>query len=55
MVYIITHSIFEMNVFGMFNLHKRHSTGASLLFMAINVARISYPLCYNYLQITGMP
>ena len=44
-----------MNVFGLFNLHKRHSTSASLLFMAINVARISYPLCYNYLQITGMP
>lgn len=55
MTYIITHSVFEMNVFGLFNLHKRHSTAASLLFMAINIARISYPLCYNYLQITGMP
>ena len=44
-----------MNIFGLFNLHKRHSTAASMLFMAINLARISYPLCYNYLQITGMP
>lgn len=55
MTYIITHALFEMNVFGLFNLHKKHSTAVSMLFMALNLARISYPLCYNYLQITGMP
>lgn len=55
MTYIITHSVFEMNVFGVFSLHKRHSTAGSMLFMSVNLARISYPLCYNYLQITGMP
>lgn len=54
-VYIITHSIFEMKVFGMYSLHPNHSTAASLLFTSVNLSRVSYPLCYNYLQITGMP
>lgn len=36
----------------MFSLHKKHSSSASLSFTAINLARISFPLCYNYTQIT---
>lgn len=54
-VYIITHSVFEMKVFGLYSLHRHHSTAASLLFTSVNLSRVSYPLCYNYLQITGMP
>jgi len=54
-VYIISHSVFEMKVFGLYSLHRHHSTAASLLFTSVNLSRVSYPLCYNYLQITGMP
>jgi hypothetical protein len=35
-----------------FSLHKKHSSSSSLTFTAINMARICYPLCFNYLQIT---
>lgn len=38
----------------MFELHKKHSSAASLFFTSINMARISYPLCYNYLQLTSI-
>ena len=53
--YIVTHTIFRIKVYKVFALHRGHSSASSLLFTAINLARVSYPLCYNYLQITGLP
>jgi hypothetical protein len=53
--YIVTHTIFRVKVYKVFALHRGHSSASSLLFTAINLARVSYPLCYNYLQITGSP
>lgn len=53
--YIVTHTIFRVRVYKVFALHRGHSSASSLLFTAINLARVSYPLCYNYLQITGLP
>lgn len=51
-VYIVTHTIFRIKLYRVFSLHKKHSSSSSLIFTAINLARICYPLCYNYLQIT---
>lgn len=53
--YIVTHTIFRIKVYKVFSLHRGHSSASSLLFTAINLARVAYPLCYNYLQITGLP
>lgn len=53
--YIVTNTIFRIKIYKIFALHKGHSTASSLLFTAINLSRICYPLCYNYLQITNMP
>lgn len=54
-VYVVSHAVFEMKVFGLYSLHPRHSTAASLLFASVNLSRVSYPICYNYLQLTGLP
>lgn len=51
-VYIVTHTVFRIKLYRVFSLHKKHSSSSSLIFTAINLARICYPLCYNYLQIT---
>jgi hypothetical protein len=53
--YIVSHTIFRIKIYKVFSLHKGHSTASSLLFTAINLARVCYPLCYNVLQITNMP
>lgn len=53
--FVVTHTIFRIKVYRVFLLHRGHSSASSLLFTAINLARISYPLCYNYLQLTGLP
>lgn len=53
-VYVITHTIFRVKIYRVFELHKGHSTAASLLFTSMNMSRISYPLCYNYLQLTSI-
>ena len=53
-VYVVTHTIFRVKIYRVFELHKGHSTAASLLFTSINMSRISYPLCYNYLQLTSI-
>ena len=53
--YIVTHTIFRIKIYKVFSLHKGHSMASSLIFTSINLARVSYPLCFNYLQITGMP
>jgi hypothetical protein len=53
--YIVTHTIFRVKVYKVFSLHRGHSSASSLLFTAINLSRVCYPLCYNYLQITGLP
>lgn len=50
--YIATHTVFRIKLYHVFSLHKKHSSSSSLIFTAINLARICYPLCYNYLQIT---
>jgi hypothetical protein len=50
--YVMTHTIFRIKVFA---LHRGHSSASSMLFTAINLARVSYPLCFNYLQLTGLP
>lgn len=50
--FIVGHTVFRVKVYKMFSLHKKHSSASSLAFTAINLARISFPLCYNYLQIT---
>jgi hypothetical protein len=44
-----------MKIFGLYSLHPHHSTSASLLFTSVNISRVSYPICYNYLQMTGLP
>ena len=54
-VYIVSHTVFRIKLYRVFALHKKHSTASSLCFTAINIARVAYPLCYNYLQITNMP
>lgn len=53
--FVVTHTIFRIKVYKVFLLHRGHSSASSLLFTSINLARISYPLCYNYLQITNLP
>ena len=53
--YIVVHSVFRIKVYKVFALYKGHSTASSLLFTAINLSRICYPLCYNYEQITDLP
>lgn len=53
--YIVANTIFRIKVYKTFSLHKGHSTAASLIFTAINLSRVAYPLCYNYLQLTNMP
>ena len=50
--YIVGNTVFRVKVYKMFSLHKRHSSSSSLAFTAINLARVSFPLCYNYLQVT---
>ena len=54
-VYIVSQTVFRIKIYRIFALHKKHSTASSLVFTSINLARIAYPLCYNYLQITSMP
>lgn len=51
-VYIVTHTVFRIKLYRVFSLHRKHSSSSSLTFTAINLARICYPLCFNYLQIT---
>lgn len=53
--YIVAHTVFRIKVFHKFSLHKSNSSSASLCFTSINLARVSFPLCYNYEQITSMP
>jgi hypothetical protein len=53
--YVVVHTIFRVKVYKVYALHRGHSSASSLLFTAINLSRISYPLCYNYLQITNLP
>lgn len=53
--YIMTHTICRIKIYKVFELHRGHSSASSLLFTAINLSRVCYPLCYNYLQITGLP
>lgn len=53
--YVVTHTIFRVKIYKVYALHRGHSSASSLLFTAINLSRISYPLCYNYLQITNLP
>lgn len=53
--YLVTHTIFRIKVYKIFALYKKNSSASSLLFTAINLSRVCYPLCYNYLQVTGMP
>lgn len=53
--YVMTHTIFRIRIYRVFALHRGHSSASSLLFTAINLARVSYPLCFNYLQLTGLP
>lgn len=50
-VYVVTHTVFRIKIYKVFSLYKKHSSSSSLMFTAINLARICYPLCYNYLQI----
>lgn len=51
-VYIVSHTVFRIKLYRIFALHKKHSTASSLAFTSINLARVSFPLCYNYFQIT---
>jgi hypothetical protein len=53
--YIVANSIFRIKVYKIFALYRGHSSASSLLFTAINLSRVSYPLCFNYEQITDMP
>jgi hypothetical protein len=53
--YVVANTIFRIKIYKIFALHRGHSSASSLLFTAINLSRVCYPLCYNYLQITGMP
>lgn len=52
---MVVSSVFRVKVYKIFALHKKHSTASSLLFSAINLSRICYPLCFNYEQITNLP
>jgi hypothetical protein len=53
--YVVGNSIFRIKVYKIFALHKGHSSASSLLFTAINLSRVCYPLCFNYLQIIDSP
>ena len=53
--YIVGNAIFRVKVYKIFALHKGHSSASSLLFTAINLSRVCYPLCFNYLQIISTP
>lgn len=51
-VYVTTHTICRVKVYKVFELRKKHSNAPSLFFTAINMCRVVYPLCYNYLMLT---
>ncbi len=51
----VANSIFRIKVYKVFALHRGHSSASSLLFTAINLSRVCYPLCFNYLQIINTP
>lgn len=51
-VFIVTHTVFRIKIYHVFSLHKKHSSSSSLIFSSINLARVCYPLCYNYLSMT---
>jgi hypothetical protein len=53
--YAVAHAIFRIKVYKIFALYRGHSSASSLLFTAINLSRVCYPLCFNYEQITNMP
>lgn len=53
--YMVASSIFRIKVYKVFVLFRGHSSASSLLFTSINLSRVCYPLCFNYLQITSMP
>lgn len=52
---LVVSSVFRVKIYKIFALHRGHSTASSLLFSAINLSRICYPLCFNYSQITNLP
>jgi hypothetical protein len=51
-VYMATHTVFRIKLNRVYALHKKHSGASSLTFTATNLARVCYPLCFNYLQLT---
>lgn len=53
--YIVGNAVFRIKVYKIFALHRGHSSASSLLFTSINLSRVCFPLCFNYLQITGEP
>ncbi len=45
-------SLFEVKLAGYYGLYPGHQTdGPSLLFSAINCTRVTYAICYNFLQL----
>ncbi len=55
MVYVVASTVFRVKVYKVFALHRGASSASSLLFTCINLARVCYPLCYNYLLLIGKP
>jgi hypothetical protein len=44
-------SLFRVKIFGMFSLNKRHTDVPSLAFIAAYMCRLTFPLCYNFMNI----
>ncbi|CAD8078221.1 unnamed protein product [Paramecium primaurelia] len=55
MMFCTYYGLFAMKISGLISFNKHHHTDApSLMFGSINFARVSFPLCFNFIQITDI-
>lgn len=53
--YCVFSSLFEIKLAGYYGLYGSQQTdGPSLLFSALNCTRVTFALCYNFLQLSGV-
>ncbi|CAD8049363.1 unnamed protein product [Paramecium primaurelia] len=54
MMFCVYYGLFSMKISGLISFNNKHNTDApSLMFGSVNFGRVSFPLCYNFLQMTA--
>ncbi|CAD8058048.1 unnamed protein product [Paramecium sonneborni] len=54
MMFCVYYGLFQLKISGLISFNKKHNTDApSLMFGSVNFGRVSFPLCYNFLQMTA--